>query len=180
MANKIVNKQGQQDGAALVEFAVTISLFLVLVIGIMEFSLVIMNISRANEATRQLSRIAIVSSPLPGVALTCPDDPPVVVDLGMIGVGGCGTDLTSTKCRMYNTAQSFLPGINADQIEVTYACSLAGFDLRPETIPFITVAITDFTHQFAMGAFLGINATLNIPDFEITRTGEDLYTERDL
>jgi len=188
LANKLVKKQVKQEGAAMVEFAVTVSLFLILVLAIAEFAIVIMTISRANEATRQLSRIVIVSSPLcdvfgggcPGGALTCPGGTAVVVDLDTIGVDSCGTDLTSTECRMYNTAQGYLPGIAADQIEVTYACSLAGSDVRPETVPFITVAIRNFSHQFAVGGFLGINATMNIPDFEITRTGEDLYTERDL
>lgn len=190
MANKLVKKRRKQEGAAMVEFAVTVSLFLIIVLAIAEFAIVIMTISRVNETTRQLSRVAIVSSPLcdvfgggcpgPEGVLTCPGGNDVVVDLDQIGVGSCGTDLTSTECRMYNTAQDYLPNITADKIEVTYACSLAGSDVRPETVPFITVAIRNFSHQFALGSFIGVNATFAIPDFEITRTGEDLYTERDL
>lgn len=190
MVNKFFRRQANQEGAALVEFAVTVSLFLILVLAIAEFAIVIMTISRANEATRQLSRIAIVSSPLcdvfvggcpgPEGVLTCPGGNNVVVDLDLIGVSGCSSDPSATECRMYESAQNFLPGIAADQIEVTYACSLAGSTLRPETVPYITVAIRNYDHDFVVAGLLGINAPLNIPDFEITRTGEDLYTERDL
>ncbi|MBL4820617.1 MAG: pilus assembly protein, partial [Gammaproteobacteria bacterium] len=64
MATRIDTIRSKQKGAALVEFAVTVSLFLIVVFGIMEFSILIMNVSRANELTRESSRIAIIGSPV--------------------------------------------------------------------------------------------------------------------
>jgi len=186
-----VGKAGTgQKGAALVEFALTVSLFLVLVLGIMEFAILMMDMSRANEMTRQLSRIAITSGAVcdiygggcPGGVdeLVCPGGSPVVVTLNQVDTNGC-TDITGpTGCRMMDLAETFLPGVTPSQIQVTYACSGAGFSGRPYPIPLVTVSLQNFNRPFLFGGFLGIDAGINFPDFAVTRAGEDLYTERQL
>lgn len=53
----------RQQGAAMVEMAIVITLFLVLVFGIIEFALVIFHVSLLDEATRAGARYAIVNDP---------------------------------------------------------------------------------------------------------------------
>jgi len=50
-------------GAAMVEMAIVISLFLVMVLGIIEFAMAFFDWSRTVEATRAGARYAIVHSP---------------------------------------------------------------------------------------------------------------------
>lgn len=185
-----MNSLAKQAGAAILQFALTVSLFLLFVLGIMEFAILIMDMSRANEMTRELSRISIVSDPLcdifdndcPGdvTGLSCPGGSPVVVTLADIGVGGCSADSTLTECRMWRVAQNFMPAVTADQVQVSYACSDAGFVDRPEVIPLITVSLENFSRPFLFAGFLGLDTGFQFPGFEVTRTGEDLYTESTL
>jgi len=180
----------KQSGATLVEFAVTVSLFLVLTIGIAEFSIYVMEVGRANELTRELGRIAIVSDPVcdiyadacPGdqSGLSCPGGSPVVVTLAQVNVADCSADSEETKCRMNRTVQSYLPTVEPENVELTFACSNAGLAFRPTPIPLVTVALRNFSRDLAFAGFLGIDAEIDFPDFEISRTGEDLYTEREL
>lgn len=187
MANRHPSVRGQA-GATMVEFAITVSLFLLLVLGLMEFTLLVLDISRANEVTRQLSRTAIVSDPVcdifdgscPGAVsgLACPDGDPVVVSLDQFNTNNCRADATDTPCRMLNAAQALLPTVQASQVEITYACSGTGFADRPRAIPLVTVALRGLERPFLFAGFLGLDRGIEIPGFAITRTGEDLYTER--
>jgi hypothetical protein len=173
----------RQRGATIVEFAVTLSLFFLLVLAIFEFVIMVLVISRANEATRDMARIAIVSDPVcdiwgtscPGGApLSCPAGTAVTVTLA--AANNCLATSTDTACRMLNRAQLHLPNINGDQIEVRYGCSGTSRSRRPEPVPLVTVALRNVTHALAVPAFLGLNPQLNIPAFETTRVAEDINT----
>lgn len=186
MANRTLIYRRRQGGTSLVEFALTLSLFLLIVIGIIEFSVLVMNLSRANETTRELSRIAIVSDPLcdiygggcpgPASSLVCPGTNAVRVTLDQVGMN-CSSRPNSTACRMFNVANAFLPGIQPEQIEVSYACSNTGAPERPLAIPLVTVALRNMTHTFMLPGLVGIDAQVAFPDFETSRTGEDLHSE---
>lgn len=179
-------RQSKQAGAALVEFALTLSLFLLVVVGIIEFSLLMMDIARAHELTRSLARMAIVSDPVcdiygggcPGGAgeLSCPGGPPVTVSLGGM-VSGCLGGSTATACRMLLLTQGPRLDIQPEQIEVTYACSAAGAAERPMAVPLVTVTLTSINYRFLFPGILGIESDLQLTGLETTRTGEDMYTE---
>lgn len=175
----------RQHGAAMVEFAVTLSLFFLLVLAIFEFVIMVLVISRANEATRDMARLAIVSDPVcniwdtscPGGApLSCPAGAPVTVTLA--GASNCTAGSTDTACRLLNRAQAHLPNINGDQIEVRYACSGTSRPNRPEPVPLVTVALRDVMHPLALPAILGLNPQVRIPAFETTRVAEDINTSQ--
>ena len=82
--NSLNNGPRYQSGATMVEFALTVSLFLLLVLAIMEFVMLLFDMSRANEMTRQLSRLAITASP--------------VCDIWGTGTGCGGSGATSLSC----------------------------------------------------------------------------------
>ncbi len=190
MASKLTTDRRSQSGAVLVEFAITVTLFLLLVLGIMEFVLLLFDMSRANEMTRQISRLAITADPVCDIwgsgcggsgagTLVCPGGAPVIVALSDVNTSAPTTvgDPGPTGYRMLQRAQLFLPTVQASQIEVSYSCSDSGNPLRPRPIPLVTVQLQNYTRPFVLGGFLGLSTGFNFPAFEVTRLGEDLYTE---
>jgi len=179
-----------QHGAAVVEFSLTLSLFVLIVFGIIEFSTLMMNVSRANEVTRELARIAIVNDPLCDIfaggcaggtsSMVCPGGAPVQLTLAEAGTD-CAADPNSTGCRMLTRARAHMPNIEASQIEVTYACSVTGALARPQVIPLITVGLINVTHGLIFPDLLAItDDEVQIPAFETSRTGEALFTIKPL
>lgn len=183
-----MNKSGQkkQQGAAMVEFAFTVSLFFLLVFAIIEFSLLLMSMARTNEITRELARIAIVRDPVcdihnagcpGGGGLSCPSNEEVIVTLDQVNAD-CGSDSEATSCLMLNAARRHMSTVEPEQIEVRYACSSAGSTLRPEFIPLVTVGLLNVNHSFILSGYPGLPAGIvSIPEFQTTRIGEDMYTE---
>jgi hypothetical protein len=176
---------GRQHGATLIEFAVTLGLFFLLILAIFEFVIMVLVISRANEATRDMARLAIVSDPVcniwgtscpGGVPLSCPAGTPITATLA--GASNCTANSTDTACRMLNRAQLHLPNINGSQIEVRYGCSGTSRPNRPEPVPLVTVALRNATHPLAVPTLLGLSPQIGIPAFETTRVAEDINTSQ--
>jgi hypothetical protein len=177
-----------QRGAAVVEFSLTLSLFVLIVFGIIEFSTLMMSVSRANEVTRELARIAIVNDPLCDIfvggcaggtsSMVCPGGAAVQLTLAEAGTD-CAADPNSTGCRMLTRAQAHMPDIEASQIQVTYACSITGTLDRPQVIPLITVGLVNVTYGLMVADLLGLTESeVPVPAFETSRTGEALFTIR--
>jgi len=178
-----VRLPSRQSGATLVEFSVTLAIFFMVILAIFEFVIMVLAISRANEATRDMARIAIVSDPVcniwgttcPGGApLSCPGGPAIVTTLA--GATGCTSTSAGTACRMLNRAQAHMPDINGSQIEVRYGCSGASLATRPEPVTLVSVALRDLRYTLAVPGVLGLNPQIPIPAFETTRVSEDIST----
>jgi hypothetical protein len=182
LANRILNHR--QQGAAMVEFSVTVLIFFVLVFAIFEFSLLMMNVARTNEVTRDLARIAIVHDPVcdifnggcPSGGLACPGGAEVTVRLNEVDTS-CGNTPETTGCLMLTAAQRQITAIEASQVEVVYACSAAGAENRPQLIPLVTVGLTDVRYSLIVPELLGLPAEITMPDFDTSRLGEDMYME---
>lgn len=190
MASRQVTDRRSQAGSTLVEFAITVSLFLLLTLAIMEFVLLIFDMSRANEMTRQLSRLAITADPVCDIwgsgcggsgaaTLTCPGGSAIIVDLSAVNTTAPSSpgDRGPTGYRMLELAQAFLPAVQANNILVSYRCSGTGTAFRPRPVPLVTVELQNFSRPFIVGSLLGIGTGFGFPAFEVTRIGEDLYTE---
>lgn len=161
-------KRRQQAGAALVEMAITLLLFLLLVFGIIEISLALFTWVRATEGAREGARFAIVHAPVASLGgLSCPGGSPVVQTCS----SGC-TDLMTT-------VQRAAPFVTGSQVQVSYACSDAGDPGRPPSLPIpeVTVEISGLSYPFAVPALFGLGPSLPLPSVRTTRTGEDLFTE---
>lgn len=168
-----------QRGAALVEMAIVISLFLVMVFGIIEFAIAFFDWSRTVEATRAGARYAIVNAPVcnsEDVFKLEDGSDPVVCDSVPDGSG------------LVLAMQNIMPRIEAEDIVVTYEWSGTGHELRPVNwaIPSVTVAIKEDSVEFnfiVLDALLDLLVpddssfpqTIFIPPFGTTRTGEDMY-----
>lgn len=160
-----------QRGAALVESAITLSVFLLVIIGIIEFSLLMFTWARGAEAARSAVRTAIVSAPLLDLSsLTC--------------LGGGATEL-ATNCDgvaacdpVYDNAQSFLPSLARDQLVISYRCSTTGQPGRPEDIfiPEVTAELVGVNYRMILPRFIGLDGDWSLPAMTSTRTGESLQT----
>jgi len=167
-----------QQGAAMVEMAIIIGLFLAMVFAIIEFSIVLLKWGRAAESTRAGVRFAIVNTPV------CELSGPGAVCLLDCEGGGAktvtrqcttpGVDCTELLAEMKRK----LPDIEAENINVTYACSNAGNPENPTNIPVVTVELTNLQHSLIVPTILGFSAgtAWTIPDFAATKIGEDLET----
>lgn len=173
----MVNKQAmksRQAGATLVETAVTMSLFLLMVFAILEFSFLMYSWTRGIEATRTAARLAIVSTPVGSVdlggTLEC-DDPSGVQEVTVNCSGGACPELIA---RM----QNYLPLLEDGQVNVTYSCSPVGFDGRPVSmlIPEVKVEIQNYVHEMVIPGLIGLPKNWPLPPMTATRTGEDLET----
>lgn len=175
-----------QRGAALLEAALTLSLFLTLVCGIVEFTFYQLDANRAAAASRALIRYAITNDPVcdlaggcPGeaAALTCPGGAPVSVTLDQVAAA-CTADSTQSACRMLRIATVLVPRAQPQNVRVTYACSDAGFGERPQPIPLVTVTIAGVPHTVVTAGLVGFDPTLILPTASSSRTGEDMASRR--
>lgn len=161
-------RRGQQ-GAAMVEMAITLPLFLMLVLGTIEFSLAYHQWVRINEAARAGVRYAITNTP--------------PVDLqGELACPGGSVDVTcdAASCvDLLEVTGRVAAFLRPDQVHLRYACGNVGNPARPVEmkIPEVTVEIRDVEYTFVVPSLLGLGTSLKLPTARATRTGEDLYTE---
>lgn len=181
MANK---RRGNIDtqaqcGAALVEFTMTFMVFLIVILGIIEFSLVVYDASRLAEATRAAARFAIVNepacdifgkgtpqnaacSPNPSVMTCRPPIPSGAVTSVSLKVDDCALNSDATECRMVRLMDqmmlrshenSVLSGDGA--IIITYRCSDIGDPGLPGFVPMVTVEAENVLHPMMFASIFG-------------------------
>lgn len=169
MANSSPNKvPNLQTGAATVESAIILVLFLVLVLGIIEFAMLIFNASSLVEATRAGARYLIVNEPVVDKSsLGDCDTMPVVVDCGSSG-GSCDGVLT--------LMQKFYPKLTASNLEITYRCSNTGYSESYFYIYDVELRLVDVQYKFITPGILGFDGTITLPDFKTTKLSEDMET----
>lgn len=152
----------RQQGAATVESAIILILFLILILGIIEFALLIFNVSSLVEATRAGARDLIVNDELVTIS---EDTCPVTVDC------------TDGSCDgLLGLMQKFYPRLEDKNLEVEYRCSAAGFSEAYFSIYEVEVRLKDVEYTFITPGILGLDATITLPDFKTTRLSEDLET----
>ena len=171
MANRMLNLHAgrrNQRGAAMLEMAIVLPLFLALVFGILEFGVAVFNWSLVVEATRSGARYAIVNNEeCVGVTgdegMVCPGAEPVSCQV-------------ATDSPMLVEMRKVRPTLVEENVFVTYECSDAGFDERPRPVLQVTVETRNIEYAFILPALLGIEATVSMPAFSTTRVSEDMYT----
>lgn len=161
----------RQKGVAIVEHALTVAVFLMIVMAIIEFSLMIFFWARAAEASREAVRTAIVSDPVLDIsAMDCPNGTVTELQTGCFNSAPCN--------RIVDRVARFIPDIAASNIEITYRCSNAGFSERPREllIPEVTVKLTNLQYRLIVPGLLGLPEVWALPEMTSTRTGEDMET----
>ncbi len=166
MANK-----RKQKGATMIEMALTLPLMILIILGIVEFSLLIFTWTKGVEATREGVRYASVSTPTVDLSgLDCSDGSTSTNIEADCGSDDC-TDLILEM-------QKIMPEVSGDNVHVIYECSRTGNPDRPISMrtPEIRISIQDLTYDFIFPQIIGLGLNITMPEFTSTHTAEDLNT----
>ena len=194
MSGKRTVRQGE-SGAVLIEFTVTILVFLVILFGVIEFSLAFYQWNAATKAVQFGARYAATSDPvlkelpdIDGLAAAQPGDVyagsyDVVCDGslptpagGWVGAVGAATRtyVAAAMNSIVATMQKAYPNITSKNVKVSYTYTKLGYAGRPGgPVPTITVSLTGVKFNFILLSFLLPNS-INMPGLATTVTGEDL------
>ena len=181
MARMPPDKDAQGGRAA--TLALILPALVLLLGGGAEFAHLLQGQDRAVNLTHQLAGMAL--EPLPGCSADgwcpaelwerqCPEGaarPASLLELA-VDCEGAG----STACRMLEAAQTYLPGIEPGQIEVSYSCSAAGTAEGLDFVPLVTVSLHDTPHTLVLPELLGAEAHITLAGIETTRIGTRYYT----
>lgn len=162
--------KSNQKGATMVEFAITMAIFFMMVFGIISLALSYYAWNRMNEGARAGIRHLVVSSQVTG--LTCPSASGVSASCSSAG-SAC-----SELMGIINASASF---VEAGHVSVSYACSTAGSSSAPDSslTRSVSLTISGVNNPFGVAALTGFGSQsfLSVlPAVTTTRISEDLYT----
>lgn len=187
-----------EDGASLVEFALVITLFLFLLLAIIDFGRIGHAWVGANKATQLAARLAAVRPPVcngvpplnlrgggatPAFGALCRSGAGVCADPGTISCQGSA--LAPTALEIFTAVRPLVPaGTTIGQMRYSYAFDPNLGFLGGPYVPMVTVEFTSVTFDFIsqLGAFVtaltGQSSTLgrrlNLPGMSVSLPGEDL------
>lgn len=199
-AQRIVHSfWADENGASLVEFALVITLFLFLLLAIIDFGRIGHAWVGANKATQLAARLAAVRPPVcSGVpALNVRGDavaPPAFGALCRAGSGVClaaatqtctGSAANTTAQEIFTAVRPLVPGgTTINQMRYSYAFDPNLGFLGGPYVPMVTVEFTtvNFTFISQLGVFVtaltGANSSLGtpiaLPGMSVSLPGEDL------
>ena len=159
----------RQNGSTLVEMALVLILFLIIIFAVIEFSIAIVRSAQLAEATRDGLRYAITNDPL-GTLPSCLGGASDPVDAKACGSNSC--------VKMINGMARIAPLINTQsdiKVEVKYTCPVSGYIDRNDTY-LVTVTVSGAKHYLTVPGILGLGITINLQTFKSTRLSEDLHT----
>lgn len=164
----------EQRGASLVEFALTFSLFLLVVLGTMELALTYFAWNRVSEAARDGARYLIVNAPVGDLSTqSCAAASPPEVTVACGSAASCAP--------LLSTLRASAPFIAAANVNVQYRCAATGNPTAQDAdrVRTVTLTVSNVAHpQVITGlAGLGWRSGGLLPAVSVTRTSEDLYTE---
>lgn len=184
----------KQSGAALVEFAFVFIIFTALLFAIIEFAVAIFNWSRMVQATHAGARYAITGDPAcdvfgyrdEGFIPNCDDGSSGITlsascsagDYVVREITSCPVGTDDSGCKIVERMQRYSPFIltGGSQVTVTYTCSTAGDPDLPRATTIVTVSADGVPYNFMTPGLLGFESSVEMPAFETTRVGEDLFT----
>lgn len=154
----------------MVEMAVVLLLFLMIIFAIMEFSIAIVRSAQFAEATRGGVRYAIVNDPLTDLSACIDTGAAVSIDCD---AGNCPGLIE----RM--TLISPLINVQNIKVNVKYTCPDREY-VDHNQLYLVTVTISGAQHRLTVPGVFGLDATVNLQTFESTRLSEDLHTAESL
>lgn len=164
-------RQQKQKGAFVVELALSMLVFLLVLLGILDFTLMMFKMIKGVDVARETARQVMVDDPLTDLSVLngCDELSEIANKTSAINCSGDCDDYAETRLEDYVVGD----------ITVTYGCSLAGNLNRARfsddlLIPQIRVDVLVRYQFFFSSLLFGENAyTLN-RTFSVTRTGEDM------
>ena len=155
----------KQKGTTLVEMAIVLVLFLMIIFAVMEFSIAIVRSAQLTEAVRFGARHAIVNDPLTDLS-----------DCGDISLVNCNSD--SCPDDMIDGMANIAPMINAQSnisVTVKYTCPDSVY-VDHNGLYLVTVAVSGAKYDLVFPSLLGLGVAINLQTFKSTRLSEDLHT----
>ena len=152
----------KQKGTTLVEMAIVLVLFLMIIFAVMEFSIAIVRSAQLTEAVRFGARHAIVNNPI-GTLPSCP---------------GGTSDPVDASVEMRNGMANIAPMINAQSnisVTVKYTCPDSVY-IDHNGLYLVTVAVSGAKYDLIFPSLLGLGMAINLQTFKSTRLSEDLHT----
>lgn len=157
----------------MVEMALVITIFLMLIFAIFEFALAVFYASRLSEATRAGARTAVVhNTTIADVKnMTCQQ----IDDLGF-------QQCNATTCADIIASMNRFVSVDPSNIYIRYQCTTtgytgkAGFTDANQEIYSITVKLQGVQYPLITPGILGLSPTITMPSFETTRLSEDLWS----
>lgn len=158
----------RQKGASLVEMAIVLLLFLMIIFAIFEFGLVMFRSAQLAEATHGGLRYAIVNDPLTELPSCIDAD-----TFTQCETGSCSGETDDMIARMAAIA----PLINqaGTTVTVKYSCPASG-SLDHDGLYLTTVMVSGAKYIFMIPGILGLDTAMNLQEFKSTRLSEDLHT----
>ncbi|MCW8831368.1 MAG: pilus assembly protein [Gammaproteobacteria bacterium] len=157
----------RQKGTSLVEMALVLVLFLVIIFAVIEFSIAIVRSAQLAEATRNGVRYAVVNDPLTGLS--------ACTSAGVVATINCD----SGSCPdLIERMAGIAPIINIQDdinVEVEYACPDSTYIERND-IYLVTVTVSGAKHYLTVPGILGWGLAINLQSFRSTKISEDLHT----
>lgn len=149
-------------GNALVGLAFLLPIVLGLSFGILEFSVLIFDFHRANEATRRIARQAAMVEPLV--------DQTTLINNGSATCTGTGC---ANLAALTAVAKSAFPRIGPENVAITYSLTEIGdLDTPGGVKPLITVRITGLQHDFLLfNGLAGVPKSLTFPPLTTSMLG---------
>lgn len=187
-----------ESGANLVEFALVVTMFLFLLLAMIDFGRIGYAWVGANKATQLAARIAAVRPPAcAGVPKTnvrgTSGAPPEFGALCRAGTGVCAAPATvtcvgnaanPTALEIFNAVRPLVPETAINQMTFSYAADPNLGFLGGPYVPMVTVEFTGVQFRFIsqLGTFSSVmtgqastlGAPLNMPGMSVSLPGEDL------
>ena len=151
----------RQKGGSLVEMAIVLLLFLMIIFTIIEFSIAIFRSAQLADATGVGLRYAIVNDPI-GTLPSCPG----------------GTSTVDASVEMRNGMANIAPIINAQSgisVTVKYTCPVSGY-IDHNDLYLVTVTVSGAKHYLTVPGVLGLDVSIDLQSFKSTRLSEVLHT----
>lgn len=162
-----------EAGNVTISFAFIAPLMIVLSVAIIEFTLVMLDYSRANEATRRALRTALTASTV--IADLSSLEGSDVICKSTSGTVTCTTTTVADATAfsdIVNSAQEVLPDILPKNIEVAYRFSGMGAAESGGIMPLITVSLRNLKHDFFLMKLIpGLPVAFTFPAFSATNLG---------
>lgn len=202
-SNSLLN---DEDGATLVEFAIVISLFLLIFFALIDFGRLAYHIVTGERAMHAAARLGVVRPPAcPGVPefIALSSSAPASTDYGTscdVGVSICedpgpvtclGDMSNPTAAEVWENVGTVLPpGSDVSNLRFSYTYDARLGFLGGPYVPVVTVAMEDVTFDFitplaglaavagATGTS-GIGSTVTMPSMSVSLPGEDLAQGED-
>ena len=139
MVNKTLSRK-RERGSTMVEMAITLPLFLLLIFAIIELALVIFTWTRAVDATRAGARYAIVNDAVTDISsLDCS----AVTNMTVTCDSANCTDLMAEMNSLYQD-------LEAANVTVRYGCSSTGFSGNPRPVREVSVSIVGQEYELSL------------------------------